>query len=240
MKALTRGYLRLLSYFPKYRNDPLDSTYEDYCRTQIVLLEGLQRSYPVLLVTLRNLQDTPYTFNRYSDAYRWCRRNYTYPDICLVLLQKPLRELQACLNTEDFEERLVQEDKDPAYQNDLNNVRLAQYDPNALGNRQMDINADWMLFVGKYTQQQPTIHTYPGRDFQKEEISANPTELRIDLQLTRQRDLLNSKQRLLYNIVIYYFEYVLAGRNLPQLLLNVDRRTSTSKSYIIKLVLAYL
>lgn len=125
MKALTRGYLRLLSYFPKYRNDPLDSTYEDYCRTQIVLLEGLQRSYLVLLVTLRNLQDTPHTFNRYSNAYRQCRRNHTYPDICLALLQKPLRELQARLDAEDFEERLVQEDKDPAYQNDLNNVRLA-------------------------------------------------------------------------------------------------------------------
>lgn len=97
-----------------------------------------------------------------------------------------------------------------------------------------------MLFIGKYTQQQPTIYTYPGRDFQKEEISANPIELRIDLQLTRQRDLLNSEQRLLYNIVIYYFEYILVGRNLPQLLLNVDRRTSTSKSYIIKLILVYL
>lgn len=97
-----------------------------------------------------------------------------------------------------------------------------------------------MLFVRKYAQQQPTIYAYPGRDFWKEEISANPIELRIDSQLTRQRDLLNSEQRLLYNIVIYYFEHVLVGRNLLQLLLNVDRRTSTSKSYIIKLVLAYL
>lgn len=33
IRALTRGATRLLSYFPKYKNDPIDSTYEDYCRT---------------------------------------------------------------------------------------------------------------------------------------------------------------------------------------------------------------
>lgn len=104
----------------------------------------------------------------------------------------------------------------------------------------MDINTDQMLFVGKYAYIQPTIYAYPGRDFQKEEIAANPTELRIDSQLTGQKDLLNPKQRLLYNTVIYYFKDVLLGRNLLQLLLNVNRRARTSKSYIIKLVLVYL
>lgn len=240
IRALTRGTTRLLSYFPKYKNDPIDSTYEDYCRTQILLLEGLQRSYPILLVTLRNVQDSSYSFNRYSDAYRQCRQNHSYyPDISLVPLYKLLPEAQARINVEDFEERLVQEDKDPTYQGDLNNARFAQ-DANTLGNRQIDVNADQMLFVGKYAYRQPTIYNYPGRDYQKEEIAANPIELRIDSQLIGQKNLLNSKQRLLYNTVIYYFKNVLAGTNLPQLLLNVNRRTSTSKSYIIKLVSAYL
>lgn len=54
IKALVRGALRLLSYFPKYKNDPIDSTYEDYCRTQVLLLEGLQRAYLTLPVTLHN------------------------------------------------------------------------------------------------------------------------------------------------------------------------------------------
>lgn len=239
MKALKRGAIRLLSYFPKYKNNPVDSTYKDYCRTQVLMLEGLQRSYPTLPVILRNRQDNPYSFNRYSDAYRQYRQNYTYLDISLAPLYKLSPEVQARINVEDFEERLVQEDEDPVYQGNLNNARVAQ-DTNALGNRQIDINADWMPFVGKYTQQQPNIHNHPSRDYQKEEIAANPTELRVDLQSIGQRDLLNSKQRLLYNIVIHYFEDVLAGRNLLQLLLNVDRRIGTSKSYVIKLMSAYL
>lgn len=97
-----------------------------------------------------------------------------------------------------------------------------------------------MLFVGKYVQQQPTIYDYPSRDYWKEEIATNPTELRIDLQLIGQKDLLNSQQRLLYNTVIRYFKDLVVGRNPPQLLLNVNRRTRTGKSYIIKLVLVYL
>lgn len=104
----------------------------------------------------------------------------------------------------------------------------------------MDINADWMPFVGKYAQQWPTIHDYPGRDYWKEEIAANPAELRMDSQSTGQRDLLNPEQRLLYDIVIHYFEDTLAGRHLPQLLLNVDGRAGTGKSYVIKLISAHL
>lgn len=86
IKALLRGASRLLSYFPKYRNDPADSIYKDYCRTWILLLEGLQRTYPTLPVALYNVQGNVYTFGRYSDAYRWCRRNYTHPDIYLAPL----------------------------------------------------------------------------------------------------------------------------------------------------------
>lgn len=150
MKALLRGTLRLLSYFPKYKNDPANSIYEDYCRTQILLLEGLQRVYPALLITLRNMQDRQYAFNRYSDAYRQYRRNYTYLDIYLAPLQKPLRKVQARIDAEDFKERVVKEDENLVYQGKLNNVARQESDPNALGNRQIDINADWSTFVSKY------------------------------------------------------------------------------------------
>lgn len=91
--------------------------------------------------------------------------------------------------------------------------KISQYDINTLSNRLIDINTNQILFVRKYIQQQPTIYDYPGRDYQKEQITANPIELRIDLQLIGQRDLLISEQRLLYNTVIYYFEDVLIGRN---------------------------
>lgn len=40
--------------------------------------------------------------------------------------------------------------------------------------------------------------------------------------------------------MIYYFKDNLAGRNLPQLLLNVNGRARTRKSYIIKLISVYL
>lgn len=53
MRALLRGALRLLSYFPKYKNNPADSIYEDYYRIQIVLYEPV-RTYLTLLVTLRD------------------------------------------------------------------------------------------------------------------------------------------------------------------------------------------
>lgn len=239
MRALTRGAIRLLSYFPKYKNDPIESTYKDYCRTWILILEGLQRTYPTLPVNLLNRQENPYTFYRYSNAYRQCRQNHSYyPDISLVPLYKPTPKVQARINIEDFEERMVYEDEDPAYQGNLNNARFSQND--ALGNRQIDINADQMPFVSKYVQRQPTIYDYPSRDYQKEEIATNPAELRIDSQLIGQKELLNSEQRLLYDTVIYYFKDVLAGRNLLQLLLNIDRRAGTGKSYIIKLILVYL
>lgn len=240
MKALSRGILRLLSYFPKYKNDPADSIYEDYCRTQILLLEGLQRVYPALPITLRNIQDRQYAFDRYSNAYRQCRRNYTYLDICLAPLQKPLRKVQARIDAEDFKERVLEEDENLAYQGKLNNVARQESDPNALGNRQIDINADWSIFVGKYATQFPNLYYYLQRNYQKEEIAVNLAELRIDSQLTGQKDLLNPEQRLLYDVVIRYYKDTLAGKNLGQLLLNVDRRASIGKSYIIKLISAYL
>lgn len=88
IRALVRGSLRLLSYFPKYKNDPINSIYEDYCRTQILLLDGLQRIYLTLLVTLQDAQNS-YTFDRYSNVYRQCRRYYEHPDLYIVPLQKP-------------------------------------------------------------------------------------------------------------------------------------------------------
>lgn len=90
IKGLPRSSVRLLSYYPKYKNDPTDSTYEDYCRTQIVLLEGLQRIYLTLPVTLRDLQGIVHIFGSYSNAYRQYRRHYKhYPDLYIAPLQKP-------------------------------------------------------------------------------------------------------------------------------------------------------
>lgn len=77
----------------------------------------------------------------------------------------------------------------------------------------MDINADWSTFVGKYAAQFPNIHYYLQRNYWKEEIAANPAELRVDSQLTGQKDLLNPEQRLLYDIVVYYYKDTLAGTN---------------------------
>lgn len=121
LRALSCGALRLLSYFPKYKNNPTDSIYEDYYRIQIVLQEPV-RIYPILPVTLRDNQDAPYVFARYSDAYRWYRTNYYYPDPYLAPLQRPSAKVQARINTEDFQERVVQEDKDLVYQGNLNNA----------------------------------------------------------------------------------------------------------------------
>lgn len=218
MKGLPRGSVRLLSYYPKYKNDPADSIYEDYCRTWILLLEGPQRTYPTLLVTLYNFRGPySYTFDTYSDAYRWCRRYYEhYPNLYIVPLQKPSQQVQARIDAEDFEERLDKEDADPTYQDKLN-VRCSQYDSNAnaLGNRDIDINADWSAFVGKYNAEFPNIYLYPQRKYQKEEIALHPAELRIDSQSIDQKDLLNQEQRLLYNIVLAYYRGILDSQNPP-------------------------
>lgn len=181
IKTLPRGTARLLSYYLKYKNNPADSIYKDYCRTQVVLLEGLQRTYLSLLVTLRDLQDTVYTFRRYSDAYRQCRRYYQHLDPNLAPLQKLSPEVQARINKEELEERINTEDTDPVYQDKLN-VRRTPYNPNALRNRDIDINADWSSFISKYATLFPNIYYYLQRKYQKEEIAANPTELRIDSQ----------------------------------------------------------
>lgn len=119
IKHLLRGAARLLSYYLKYKNNPTDSIYKDYCRTQVVLLEGLQRTYLRLLVILRDSQGIAYTFGRYSNAYRQCRRYYKHPDLYLVPLQKLLREVQARINKEEFEERINEENADPTYQDEL-------------------------------------------------------------------------------------------------------------------------
>lgn len=239
IKTLLRGAIRLLSYYLKYKNDPADSTYKDYCRTQIVLLEGLQRIYLTLPVILRDLQNTIHTFARYSDAYRQYRYYYTYYlDLCLAPLQKLSRKVQARIDKEEFEERINNKDTDPAYQDKL--VQRPQHNPNTLGNREVDLNTDWSSFIGKYAILFPNIYYYPQREYQKEEIAANPAELRIDLQSTGQKELLNPEQRLVYDTVIGYYNNFLAGQTLPQLLLNIDSRIGTSKSYIINLTSAYL
>lgn len=62
----------------------------------------------------------------------------------------------------------------------------------------------------------------------------------MDLQSTGQKELLNPEQRLVYDTVIDYYNDFLAGQTLPQLLLNVDGRIGTGKSYIINLTSAYL
>lgn len=84
VKGLPRGSLRLLSYYLKYKNNPANSIYKDYCYMQIILLEGLQRSYLTLLVIL----ELGYTFNTYSNAYRQYRRYYKYPNLYIALLEK--------------------------------------------------------------------------------------------------------------------------------------------------------
>lgn len=239
IRGLLRGALRLLSYYSKYKNNPADLIYKDYCRTWVVLLEGLQRVYPTLLVTLRYSINN-HTFATYSDAYRQCRRYYKhYPDLYIALLQKLLREVQARIDAEDFEERLDKEDADPAYQNELNIYR-SQYNSNALSNRDIDLNADQTSFVSKYATLFPNIYNHPRREYQKEEVTANPAELRVNSQSTSQKDLLNPEQRLVYNTVVNYYISFLDSQGPPQLLLNVDSRARTGKSYVINLISAYL
>lgn len=104
----------------------------------------------------------------------------------------------------------------------------------------MDINADQSTFIRKYAPEFSNIYYYLQRNYQKEEIATNPTELRVDSQSIGQKELLNLQQRLLYDIVIRYYKDTLSGKNLAQLLLNIDRRASIGKSYVIKLILAYL
>lgn len=116
---------------------------------QIVLLEGLQRTYLTLPVTLQQGPNSQ-TFDAYSNAYRWCRRHYQHHlDLYIAPLQKPSQEVQARIDVEDFEERLDKEDTDPTYWDKLN-IRRSQHNPNTLSNRDIDVNTDWSSFVSKY------------------------------------------------------------------------------------------
>lgn len=106
------------------------------------------------------------------------------------------------------------EDADPAYWNELN-VYRSQHDSNALGNRDIDLNADWTSFVGKYATLFPNIHNHPRREYWKEEVAANPAELRVNSQSTGQKDLLNPEQRLVYDTVVNHYISFLDSQGPP-------------------------
>ena len=102
-------------------------------------------------------------------------------------------------------------------------------DADALGNRDVDRAFDWSPFVNKY----PDL-TGDWLDNAQERF---PKSLEVDYASQSIVDKLNLKQRQVYDTTMEAFR---SDVEIPQLLLHVDGRAGTGKSFVIQLTSAHL
>ncbi|KFG81443.1 ATP-dependent DNA helicase PIF1 [Metarhizium anisopliae] len=102
--------------------------------------------------------------------------------------------------------------------NDLTRVE----DGDNLGERDSDRQYDWSRHVGKYNID-PSFWDVIKRAFPAEQLLPSWNSV----------DLLNREQRTVYDLIVDHYTDFLAGRNPPQLRVNLDGVAGTGKTYML-------
>lgn len=214
---------RILNYFPRYKPA---TQLEDFSRVKLMLHHPHHDIKDLLLV-----KDT--ACETFEEAYQLCQ------------------QMHAGIHADDYygavpdAEDIDEFEEDPNHEDEIIEgdwEELARELPNrgpetedieVLGNRDIDLLKDWSDHVGKYPDLAVGDYWKMKKEFfaisfDVEDISDSAV------------DRLSSEQRLIYDLFITHLQDTQAGRETEQLLLNVDGRGGTGKSFVIRLISAHL
>jgi hypothetical protein len=118
------------------------------------------------------------------------------------------------------------------------NEAIQDEDPDSLGNRVIDQGADWTPHINTHHSFDPDPHD---KDWWQMIKDANPADLDVLTMSTNQKQQLNRHQLLLYNTVIDHYQHWLSnGQDNGQLMINLDGRAGTGKTFVITMISSHL
>ena len=221
-QPLSKGKPRPVSFFPRYKSNPTDDEYEDYCRVKMMLSHPFENVEDLLEVD--GLQA-----ETFQEAYELCCDNHTHGDDLYDELDVDDDEPELDAD-EEFEDVNPSQPTPPAPLADFETYGLAHpgdeltrvEDSDNLGERDSDREYDWTRHVGKYAID-PSFWDVLQRDFPAEQLLPSLNSV----------DLLNREQLKVYNLIVNHYSDYLAGRNPPQLRVNLDGVAGTGKTYVL-------
>jgi hypothetical protein len=221
-QPLSKGKPRAVSFFPRYKSNPADDEYEDYCRVKMMLSHPFENVEDLLEVD--GLQA-----ETFQEAYELCCDNHTHRDDLYDELDVDDDEPEPDADDE-FEDVNQSQPTPPAPLADFETYGLARpgndltriEDGDNLGERDSDREYDWSRHVGKYNID-PLFWDVIKRAFPAEQLLPSLNSL----------DLLNREQLTVYNLIVDHYSDYLAGRNPPQLRVNLDGVAGTGKTYVL-------
>jgi ATP-dependent DNA helicase PIF1 len=222
LQPLSKGKPRPVSFFPRYKSNPADDEYEDYCRVKMMLSHPFENVEDLLEVD--GLQA-----ETFQEAYELCCDNHTHRDDLYDELDVDDDEPEPDADDE-FEDVNPSQPTPPAPLADFETYGLARPGDNLtrvedgenLGERDSDREYDWSRHVGKYDID-PSFWDVVKRAFPAEQFLPSLNSV----------DLLNREQRTVYNLIVDHYSDYLAGRNPPQLRVNLDGVAGTGKTYVL-------
>jgi hypothetical protein len=221
-QPLSKGKPRAVSFFPRYKSNPADDEYEDYCRVKMMLSHPFENVEDLLEVD--GLQA-----ETFQEAYELCCDNHTHRDDLYDELDVDDDEPEPDADDE-FEDVNQSQPTPPAPLADFETYGLARpgndltriEDGDNLGERDSDREYDWSRHVGKYNIDS-LFWDVIKRAFPAEQLLPSLNSL----------DLLNREQLTVYNLIVDHYSDYLAGRNPPQLRVNLDGVAGTGKTYVL-------
>lgn len=221
-QLLSKGKPRPVSFFPRYKSNPADDEYEDYCRVKMMLSHPFENVEDLLEVDGSQAET-------FQEAYELCCDNHTHRDDLYDELDVDDDEPEPDADDE-FEDVNPSQPTPPAPLTDFETYGLARpgndltriEEGDNLGERDCDREYDWSRHVGKYNVD-PLFWDVIKRAFPAEQLLPSLNSL----------DLLNREQRTVYNLIVDHYSDYLAGRNPPQLRVNLDGVAGTGKTYVL-------
>jgi hypothetical protein len=225
-KSMTRGKPRVIYFFPKYKSTPTGNDYEEYCRVKLMLSHLFVDIEDLKVVDGRQAET-------FQEAYEMCSDNHTHRDDCYDDIEEDDDDTGVPAEVEDEDSYTqiqpsvlsprTQLDDYEAYgrRNPRNNLTRVE-NPDNLGERDSDREYDWSRHVGKYNIG-PSFWDSIKRAFPAEQLLPSLNSV----------DLLNREQLTVYNLIVNHYSRFLAGKNPPQLRVNLDGVAGTGKTYVL-------
>ena len=221
-QPLSKGKPRPVNFFPRYKSNPTDDDYEDYCRVKMMLSHPFENVEDLLEVDGVQAET-------FQEAYELCSDNHAHGDDLYDELDVDDDEPEADADDE-FEDVSLSQPTPPAPLADFETYGLARpgddltriVDSDNLGERDSDREYDWSRHVGKYNID-PLFWDVVKRAFPAEQLLPSLNSV----------DLLNREQLKVYNLIVNHYSDYLAGKNPPQLRVNLDGVAGTGKTYVL-------
>ncbi|KAF5128325.1 hypothetical protein E5D57_009261 [Metarhizium anisopliae] len=149
-QPLSKGKPRTVTFFPRYKSNPTDDEYEDYCRVKMMLSHPFEKVEDLLEVD-------GFQAETFQEAYELCCDSHNHADDLYDELDVDDDDTESDAD-EEFEDVNPSQPTPPAPLADFETYGLAHpgndltrvEDGDNLGERDSDRQYDWSRHVGKY------------------------------------------------------------------------------------------